>query len=1049
MPRLLQLASGRGGSSSSHQTHRSHLPVSDTKEHCRSARYTPLQSDAPAQALISAEDAGAEAEGEGAADGSTTPAVLRASNGPPSGAYSLSPIAARGGVGGSSTRARRQLAQWSQSSASVLMSTPTSTRSWLHANRRAASFDVHELYCLLAVVLGAIGFGLSVVASSDEACGVVNWPATAYSAGMLTRWPSTISELNSDWDSARGRLFFGFMLSTAGLLFASRMPYELDTVVLEESSVAVDGEEEEEGEGEGEDDEPFLQEIVCCCVDCGPACNWSCAVLWSGASGCWLFDRLAALRSSCRSHIQRTCRADGDEVDALCCAQGACGCGQWALLHARAVVVPMGITFVALCPTVNFWTVELPGAQIVRGVHLWAAGVLFCGGTATEALRLYFLWCQSYSVGQRRRRRRRQRNEGSPSSAAGVGTARRDSCWRFLQHPSDYPEEGVGPLRPWIVGCLVLALAAFGWSILELSTIGEFRLRADRGDVLLSPVGTAFCPEPDFRYLEIRTVEQCRQATDRLRHHWNQSTDGVWKRSGAHELPMFHTSHGNVSSRSACLVSNGARISPTAYQPYGGARIGILAWGLMRQQRTRPLELLKPSDGSPPNTRCNLMNFNETAGGCSAHDAGDKVEYLARCPRDGHGRCDGHDILAQRACLPGGAPTTINSSSCCGSDNETFAAHCCASTCMQPQPYVWDPSLATANQRMLQSSGLSDQLDLGRFNCKSAVIDPLFIAACVCAPSDVNKQTCSWVTPEPAELRMRLFIQESLIAVLLMLNYAAISMEHVLRAPRPSPPVCQRMLLSLAYVVIPLCFTVLNFRLKATLSRHESTPLSWIWADGGSTIFLLQTRFNWVSGAGMVILVGCHQMRGQRQGIKMLTVAVVASILLWQAISLAHDINIWSVFWSWVVVDMTLALALFCMWQALVRRWTLRKICIISCGCWILCWILLLFAVLIGIASWAWIVEVDTEGHTIEARQNFLNAATDVGPMLTSVMTSALWQHMLLVALVCSCRVCGRTRLWDVLIPVAVRRCSLGGSAPVVPQSPVQPPTATSDEINP
>jgi hypothetical protein len=134
-------------------------------------------------------------------------------------------------------------------------------------HRREAGSNVYALYCALAVLLGLTGFCLTMVASYDEVCG--DFPNLNYEDGTLTRWPSTISELSSDWSSARGRLFFGFMTVRArahpwrtvshrdefapasnnpatwlglpicaqvssALLFVSRMPYELDTLPLEE-----------------------------------------------------------------------------------------------------------------------------------------------------------------------------------------------------------------------------------------------------------------------------------------------------------------------------------------------------------------------------------------------------------------------------------------------------------------------------------------------------------------------------------------------------------------------------------------------------------------------------------------------------------------------------------------------------------------------------------------------------------------------------------------------------------------------------------------------
>jgi hypothetical protein len=48
-------------------------------------------------------------------------------------------------------------------------------------------------------------------------------------------------------------------------------------------------------------------------------------------------------------------------------------------------------------------------------------------------------------------------------------------------------------------------------------------MRAVRGDVLLSPVGTAFCPQPDFKYARVTSLGECNLVTQRLRERFNTS----------------------------------------------------------------------------------------------------------------------------------------------------------------------------------------------------------------------------------------------------------------------------------------------------------------------------------------------------------------------------------------------------------------------------------------------------------------------------------------------------------------------------------------------
>eukprot|EP01043_Picozoa_sp_COSAG02_P076060 COSAG02_NODE_15978_length_1123_cov_1.556641_1_plen_81_part_10 len=76
------------------------------------------------------------------------------------------------------------------------------------------------------------------------------------------------------------------------------------------------------------------------------------------------------------------CRHAGDAIASL-------------INKARLLVVPLGVLFVALCPTNNYWTEDQPGSNVVKNVHLSAAALLFLGGTVVESIRLYFLWCES------------------------------------------------------------------------------------------------------------------------------------------------------------------------------------------------------------------------------------------------------------------------------------------------------------------------------------------------------------------------------------------------------------------------------------------------------------------------------------------------------------------------------------------------------------------------------------------------------------------------------------------------------------------------------
>ena len=228
---------------------------------------------------------------------------------------------------------------------------------------------------------------------------------------------------------------------------------------------------------------------VCPLADCGPDC---------ARGHIHVFRWITSLCGCCQD--PRWNRRSDD--DPWCCT-GAVGdvCSN-ILTRARLVIVPLGLVFVALCPTNNYWTEELPGSAVVKDVHLSAAFTLFVGGTVTEALRLYFLWCESRDEGRRQ-----------------YGEHHFSSCVRFLLEPpltdrrgalatedshgnsKNVASEGIGPLRPWLMMCMCVGVIGAAWSCTKEIHMTESTLRVKRGDVSLSPVGTAFCPQPEFEHV--------------------------------------------------------------------------------------------------------------------------------------------------------------------------------------------------------------------------------------------------------------------------------------------------------------------------------------------------------------------------------------------------------------------------------------------------------------------------------------------------------------------------------------------------------------------
>jgi hypothetical protein len=87
------------------------------------------------------------------------------------------------------------------------------------------------------------------------------------------------------------------------------------------------------------------------------------------------------------------------------------------------------------------------------------------------------------------------------------------------------------------------------------------------------------------------------------------------------------------------------------------------------------------------------------------------------------------------------------------------AATCCQRGCEQQlqgdSTYAYDLGQLSVAARVMGSS----DMDLTPFSCPSAVIMPSYLGICVCDPADPSQSECEWSAPEPAEVRLRLFIQ--------------------------------------------------------------------------------------------------------------------------------------------------------------------------------------------------------------------------------------------------------------------------------------------------
>jgi hypothetical protein len=76
--------------------------------------------------------------------------------------------------------------------------------------------------------------------------------------------------------------------------------------------------------------------------------------------------------------------------------------------------------------------------------------------------------------------------------------------------------EGIGPMRPWLMLLLVFGVIGAVWSCAKEISLREAHMSVKRGDVALSPVGTAFCPEPQFDYAQVTSFEGMNETLQRL-----------------------------------------------------------------------------------------------------------------------------------------------------------------------------------------------------------------------------------------------------------------------------------------------------------------------------------------------------------------------------------------------------------------------------------------------------------------------------------------------------------------------------------------------------
>ena len=468
----------------------------------------------------------------------------------------------------------------------------------LEAVRHTIAGHAHAWYCCLGCLLGFVGFGLTLMSAIADVC---HNPEGTREDGVLPRWPSTVSEINSDFSSGRGRLFFGFMLVSSAFLFAAHMPTALDTPLFESE-------------------------------------------LWKLG---------VAVRVDKSDEKWRTIPLP-DKF----------------LLHFRSLTAPVGAVFVALCPTVNFWSAHHAGQEVVRNVHLVAAAFLFLGGTGAEAwrlVRLHAAW--------------KWKNAFTQTCVCGLSTKTGRTTQQFflnektLSSQLQGKHQPVGPIRPFLVLCLCLNILAIAPDLKQEHGVSKDAIVAKAGEIILSPTATGYCPGRAFQYASISTQAQCEQAAAVLSEDYALRPDLLGRYA---EQPSW--TQGSPQTYAAPTESNASRACYVNFADVESAGMGAqLKSGLL--DRTRAAQFA--AEGA-----CAILsNFEANASAC--------------VPMDG-------------------------------------------------------------------------------LTCRSKIILPRVIALCVCVPENCQGEGCEcrWANSAKSSLRLRIFILESSLTILLLFNYMTIALEH-------------------------------------------------------------------------------------------------------------------------------------------------------------------------------------------------------------------------------------------------------------------------------
>jgi hypothetical protein len=223
------------------------------------------------------------------------------------------------------------------------------------------------------------------------------------------------------------------------------------------------------------------------------------------------------------------------------------------------------------------------------------------------------------------------------------------------------------------------------------------------------------------------------------------------------------------------------------------------------------------------------------------------------------------------------------------------------------------------------------------FTCASASILPSYVAICVCDPDDKDIPYCQYDATNPASARLQLFVQESALALLLLMTYMAIGLQHALRNPSIDPqPTCRVWTMQLLLASMPMFVAIASFTVHTYIDEHSvggnlvsrSPCKSWTVVvqqllEPAFYYYGIQLRLYWISGVLMLVWIGNSMLAEGRPYLLgtfvMLTIGTLIVFVPW----VLGIVTNWDAFSNWLLNDLMLLVACVATWLVRSTQWLL------------------------------------------------------------------------------------------------------------------------------